>query len=383
MFYITEYVKSSMSNQKRIMYLTQGRELYGSQRQLLHLVQNIDKDMYTPLIVHTEPMDFHGFVAVSPNSPTLIELRPWRKLQNSFLRYIDAYKLLRWSKHQDISLIHCSYQWLYPYALFIGRKLKIPIVLHIRRPGTISENEIGKNKAYAKADAIIAISKRIYGELQRIDTLSKMTYCIDDAVDDVFFEIKDSLVLRDEFGVKGGLLFGIVGRIYKSKRQLDFVMAAHQLLEKGIDAHFFIVGKIDDQKYYQKILSYIRTHELSNRIFFTGHRENMPEVLSSLDVLISLSGGSVMYEAMACGKAVISAGFTQRQDSVHVQDGVTGLVTESKSISQLTGLMEKIANDDELRNALGINARHRVVSHLGCKELALKTQHIYDRLLSP
>ncbi len=58
----------------------------------------------------------------------------------------------------------------------------------------------------------------------------------------------------------------------------------------------------------------------------------MPDVLNSLDVLVSLSGGSVMYEAMSCGLCVVSAGFTKPGESIHLRNGETGIVTPTCGI---------------------------------------------------
>ncbi len=40
-----------------------------------------------------------------------------------------------------------------------------------------------------------------------------------------------------------------------------------------------------------------------------------------------------MFEAMACGKAVVSAGFSTKEDSVHVQDGEGCLLAQGGSVS--------------------------------------------------
>jgi len=364
----------------RVMYLTQGRELYGSQRQLLHLVQNIDKSRYTPIIVHSEPMERSDFGCVPEGDFALVRLRPWRKLRNVFSRYVDAHQLLRVAQDNDINLIHCTYQWLYPYALWVGKKLDIPVIQHIRRPGT-SERKSRKLK-YAKAHAIIAISKRIEHELKEISSLSDRIYRIDDAVDDSFFSACRNDLLRDEYCLRGGLLYGMIGRIYQSKRQLDFVMAAHKLIRNGIDSYYFIIGRIDDDVYHRSVIDYIEKNDLADRVYLTGHRNDVPEILSSLDVLVSLSGGSIMYEGMASSKAVISAAYTKKESSHHLQDRVTGLVTDSRDVDVIAGLMEEVANNEILRSELGRNAHKWAKANFSCNELASKTERIYKTALS-
>lgn len=362
-----------------VLYLTQGRELYGSQRQLSYLVQNINKTIFTPFIVHSEPMERHGFDCVPDNNFALMKLRPWRKIRNLFFRYIDAYRLLRLAQNNNIQLIHCSYQWLYPYARWVGKRLDIPVVQHIRRPGTTGSKS--RRLGYDKAHAIIAISKRIEQELKKIVGLKDKIHRIDDAVDNTFFSNDKSSLLRDEFHLSAGLIYGLVGRIYKSKRQLEFVKAAHELVKNEIDAYFFIIGRVDDDLYSEKIKSYIDKNKLNKRIFLTGHRCDMAEVVSSLDVLVSLSGGSVMYEGMASSKAVISASYTKKENSHHLIDRATGLVTDSKDIHVIAAMMEELAKNEGLRREIGINAHEWAKKHFCCKEIAIKTEQVYIKIL--
>ena len=100
-------------------------------------------------------------------------------------------------------------------------------------------------------------------------------------------------VLRQQYDVGDAVLVGLVGRVEKAKEQLGFVQIAGEVLKKTRKAAFFIVGKVKDPSYHARIMEQIRTAGLSGHVHFTGHREDIPEVLAGLDVLVSLSGGSV------------------------------------------------------------------------------------------
>ncbi|MCX5637167.1 MAG: glycosyltransferase family 4 protein [Planctomycetota bacterium] len=93
------------------------------------------------------------------------------------------------------------------------------------------------------------------------------------------------------------------------------------------------------QTFASKITGPFGVIAMSHPIVRTGRRDDIPQVLCSLDILVSLSGGSVMFEAMSCGKAVISAGFSTKEDSVHIQDGRTGLLVSSGYPSDLARAM--------------------------------------------
>jgi glycosyltransferase involved in cell wall biosynthesis len=88
-----------------------------------------------------------------------------------------------------------------------------------------------------------------------------------------------------------------------------------------------------------------------------------------------------MFEAMAAGKAVISAGFTPKKYSYHIQDGITGLLIESQQPVDLADAMTKLIDNPQLRKQLGTEARKWAMTELTHTKMAARTQQIYDTLL--
>jgi glycosyltransferase involved in cell wall biosynthesis len=365
----------------KVMFLSRQANSYGAERQLRYLVEGLPRDRFVPVIVHaekeTEKDSTANFIGLDPIQ---MRMRPWSKTSNVFARYVDAIALLRLSQSQKIQLIHCSYQWLLPYAFFVACRMRVPLVAHIRRPN----NGFGKLRSLGvhKCNAVIAISKRIRQELLQFKELKSKVHLITDAVELSPRKAVPGKGLRSELNLDGQVLFGLIARIYKSKRQIDFVKAAKLLLEKGYDVHFVLVGRIDDEDYYRQLRSFVVSNNLTNKIHLIGHRDDMTNILSSIDVLVSLSGGSVMYEAMAAGRTVISAGFTKPEESLHLIDGLSGLVTESKDLNVLASLMERTLTEPELRRKLEQHAQDYAQSAFRPTTLVQATEKIYDNLLS-
>jgi glycosyltransferase involved in cell wall biosynthesis len=107
----------------------------------------------------------------------------------------------------------------------------------------------------------------------------------------------------------------------------------------------------------------------------------MPEVLAALDVLVTLSGGSVMIEAMACGTPVISAGFSRPEESVMVQPGRTGLLVESAEPAALAEAMRRLIGSGELRRRLARDARAWAEQRFVHTEMVRRTEQVYEELL--
>ena len=175
---------------------------------------------------------------------------------------------------------------------------------------------------------------------------------------------------------------GIVGRVRASKRQFDFLQTtARMIRDQAADATFFVIGEVRDRDYQRRIEQFATDNRLGERVIFTGRREDMPEVLSSLDVLVTLSGGSVMMEAMACGTPVISAGFTRREDSTIVQDMRTGLLVPPGQEGEFDRALMRLIEDPVLRHEMGQAGRQHCEANYCHQQMAAATETLYDRLL--
>ena len=182
---------------------------------------------------------------------------------------------------------------------------------------------------------------------------------------------------------EGEVLVGIVGRIHPVKRQLVFLRAAEQVLrESRKSVRFFMIGEPNCLKYRRELDEYVAQKELGGSVVFTGRRHDMPEVLRSLDILVSLSGGSVMFEAMGCGKAVVSAGFSSKADSVHLQDGRTGVLVGSSEPSELAAALRRLVEDAGLRERIGAEARKWAEQRFCHIEMATRLERLYEQLES-
>jgi len=365
---------------KRILYLSRGGCIGGSHRQLYYVVANLDHGL-EPVVVCNKNGQFVDQLQQAGIAVDVTPLRPWRKFPAGLLRYLDAGRLAGFARRHNIALVHSSDLWLSNYMNWVSARLKIPSVLHIRTP--ITADRIHKHHCN-RATAIIAISRRIKQNLIDAGISPEKIIQIDDAVDTDAFRPKPEQVnvLRQQFPVDGRILIGIVGRIDPFKRQLDFLNAAEQIVRNSTkNVAFFLVGEVHSEAYFRKTREFTAKHQLDKYVFFTGRRDDMPQILSSLDILVSLSGGSVMFEAMACGRPVISAAFSTKENSVHIQDGITGLLISSEKTPDLVEAMMRLINSAELRNKIGLNARIWVESKLSHTDMVAKTHQLYQKLL--
>ena len=365
---------------KRILYLSRGGTIGGSQRQLYYVVTNLNHG-YEPIVVCRSDGQFFGRLRDCGIATSVFPLRPWRKFPAGLYRYLDAERLVKFARRHKVVLVHSSDLWLSGYLNWVARRLKIPSVLHVRTP--IRPEEVRKHHCNG-AMSIIAISQRVRRNLISGGISPEKITVIDDMVDLESFNPKrvKTNVLRRDFSTNGQVLVGIVGRIGPSKRQLEFLQAARQIVrDLGRSVTFFVIGGVYSRDYFKKLKRFVGKSGLNGRVVFTGRRVDMPQVLGSLDILVSLSGGSVMFEAMACGKAVVSAGFSTKEDSVHVQDGRTGLFVSSRRQCELVRALRRLITAPELQVRFGREARRWAENKFSHIEMVAKTERLYEQLM--
>ena len=107
---------------------------------------------------------------------------------------------------------------------------------------------------------------------------------------------------------------------------------------------------------------------VADRVVFTGHRTDVPDLLAALDVfcISSLYEGTplALFEAMAAGRAVVSTAVDGCREVL--EDGVTGLLVPPGD----AGLREALG-----RQAFGASRAYDVRS---CVE---QTEALYDEVL--
>ncbi len=363
------------------MFLSRGGYICGSQRQLYYLASSLNRRRYIPMVVCREDGPFVEYLRAAGIETHVALLKPWRKWSEIPLRYAGVRTLLKLARDCEASLVHSSDLWMNGYMLRVARNRNVPSVLHVRMP--MSPGQVRKHQC-AQATALVAISSRVKRDLLRGRVPAEKITVIYDGVDLALFhpDRRRRNVLRRDFPHVAGPLVGIVGRIDRFKRQLDFLRAAARIVRNGTDsATFFVVGEVHDRQYHRQVRSLADESSLNGKVIFTGRRDDMPDVLASLDVLLTLSGGSVMIEAMACGTPVISAWFTKPNDSEIVRNRRTGLLVPPGETTKLDAALRQMIEDASLRERMGRDARRHAEARFGHEYLAAETQRLYDRLL--
>lgn len=361
-----------------VLFLARGGALDGHQQQVLQLAHARRELGRSAVVAVDKPGPLLDRLREGGVEAGHFPMRSWRSAVRFLPAWLDGFRLLALARRTGAGLVHAHDHWRAPYARFLARRLSVPYVVHIRGP--IDADHIRKYRL-SEADAVIAIAARYAAVLRAAGVADDRIFVVSDGVDLSRFHLAEDPVERHRPGRE--TVVGMVGRIDPFKAVTGFVDIVAALTEEQRAAtRFLVVGDDSDRDYAAAVRERIRRHGLGGRIVFTGRvaSERMPALLGSLDVLVTLSGGSVMFEAMAMGAVVLSI----RGDGQHSQytvDGETAVCVDGFSPKAAAEALAGLIAEPARRGVLASAGRSLVERELSAERIAAETATVYNSLL--
>ena len=178
---------------------------------------------------------------------------------------------------------------------------------------------------------------------------------------------------RALLGVAGtrSLVFGVVAQVTPWKGQHTAVDALRLLRDEGLDAHLVLVGsakfvnaatRFDNEAYAASLRRVVADAGLTDRVSWMGEREDVPELVRALDVLLVPSAeepfGRTLIEAMALGVPVLATNVGGPTEIV--RDGRDGYLLPPGEPRAWALALGRIAGDSALAARMGAEGRRRV-----------------------
>lgn len=174
---------------------------------------------------------------------------------------------------------------------------------------------------------------------------------------------------------------GAVG-VLRSWKGHEFLLKAFPIIVREIRGlHCYIVG---DGPQYNRLLNLAKELEIEKFVTFTGHREDIPEVLASLDLLIHPSYANegvpqTILQALAMEVPVIaSKAGAIPEVIVH---GKTGILIEPRNEIEIARTVIELYHDKRLRENLAKAGRELVEREYSHEKMIEKIDKLYRQLL--
>ena len=232
----------------------------------------------------------------------------------------------------------------------------------------------------------LLLAKRIYGVSKYVVSRPMIKYfnykCdgfIYNFPPTAYCDIGDKRI-RHELNLQNSDILAVsVGRIIKDK--------GYQILETAIlefqnhsDLKFIIVG---DGDYLEEMRTKLKTQIERKQVFLLGSRDDIQHILNDCDIFIlptlheTLS--LALLEASVEGLALIASNTGGVPEIV--ENNYNGLLVPPGSMIDLVNAIDKLTNDNILRNQLGENAQTKIKQYFSNKKIEKQIDDIYSKML--
>ena len=301
--------------------------------------------------------------------------------RRNFPRIVFSIKKLIEKEKIDIVNTHSSKDsWLaLPAARIAANR---PLVLRTRHLSTPVHRGITNRFLYnCLPHFVITTGKAIREQLIRVNGFNAdKIVSVPTGVDtDIFRPEGPHRDLRDELDLAP--LTPLVGSlsVIRSWKGLDYFVRAIPLIIKEIpQARFVIAGDGIHKKTLEKT---IEETGVGNKIYMPGHREDIVNILSSIDVLVHPSYANegvpqTILQAMAMKKPVIATDLPPLKEVVI--EGETGVLVPVKNHEAIAAGTIRLLRDKEMSGRLGENGRKLVVSSYTFNGMLDKLEALYS-----
>jgi glycosyltransferase involved in cell wall biosynthesis len=381
-----------------ILYVDSYSSIGGGQKSMMAIVANLNRDDYSPIVAFPEGAPLRK-IADSKNIP-VVEIPLGNSLTEiedtgknpidtliGFLQLMKTWHLFhRICIQNRIALIHTN---SIKATLMVGipaALLRIPVVWHVRHA---TNHGVIDRVAALFSRKIVTVSTFVANELslfvRRQSHKIKRIYNGIDAPDKVMRQTRTDM--RREFSMSDNShLVGIVGRLLDWKGHVTLLEAAPLVLKKSPATVFLIVGEIPFPSYSgykEHLLALCDKLEIADRVIFTGFREDVSSIISSLDVLVNASENEplsrVVLEALSLGIPVVATRSGGSPEIIRNRE--TGmLVTVNDPQALANGILEVIRNPD-LARTLSRNGRKLVEQQFNAAAYVKNVESLYESIL--
>lgn len=399
---------------RKILYVENGIGYGGAIICLRHLVRNLDRTKYEPMVVTGR---------TGPQYEEIASEARWKYIRD---RLVDTVTMKRWlekssavasipgagfilgqviARIDDVGnflpffirfifttlifrpdLIHANNEPMCNRAaIFTGKMLGIPVIAHMR--GNIDESKMMR-WVYSLPTHFTPVSHWVSDNIGKMGVSEDKRTVVYDGLE------LDGLDINTDGGQfrklhnlgEDNFAVGLVGLLIPWKGQRIFLQAAKMLASEIPGLKMLIVGGTPDEcaSYENELREYVARENLSATVIFTGHVTNMPVVYNGLDVVVSASTspeplGTVVIESMAMGRPLIGPNHGGAAEMADHDE--TALLFEHGSAESLAAAIQRLYDEPELGPRLGKAARVKALKTFAVETHVRNIQAIYAAVL--
>lgn len=285
-------------------------------------------------------------------------------------------------KRREIEVIHTHMTRAHNFGVCLRGMTRIPCVAtahsHIVQPHWIFNDHV-----VAVSDATRCFQRRRnFVRQNRIETVHGfMDYSRFASV-----PVEAGLAIRSEWNVPPSApLLGIIGDIIPRKGQLFLVRAYAMIRRQFPNARLVVVGEPKrGTEYYERARAESEKLGVGADIIWAGHRNDIPQVMSALDVYVLASLDEMfpvaVLEAMAAGRAIVATRVGGVPECI--THGSTGLLVAPTDHEALANAIVQLLGDPDSRMEMGQRASGVARTEFSVESQTPRMEEVFERVIS-
>jgi len=299
------------------------------------------------------------------------------------------YRLISFIKAKKIDIVHTGLLPADIYGRISAKIAGVPFIVSTihniddyRRERKYFPHLIGDRLSMLCNTHIITCAKAVEREIARWPETRHKLMTIYYGIDkERFHSAYDTGSLKRELGLDGHHpIIGTVARHFHQKRLDKLIEAASSVLKVHPFVQFLLVG---DGPLSSKLKEMARRRGISRNIVFTGFRQDIPELLATMDIFVlpSLWEGlpNSIIEAMLAERPVISTNVCGIPEEI--DDGITGILIPPGDSDRLAEAIIELLNAPEMWARMGRLGRKKALELFGVERMVENYDRFYSALM--
>jgi glycosyltransferase involved in cell wall biosynthesis len=378
----------------KVAILNHSPDLGGAEVSILTFLRHMDRSRFDVTVIlpslgpFSRSLDAIGIPIKIVHLPSdLVRLKRGKALR-SFLILIASLvtlklfwlKLWIYLKRNDFNLILTNTVKAHLYGSIPARLCSLPLLWRfhdVLSPPDFSPVLIRAISFFGKRfpEKILPVSNTAREHLIQNGVPDQKVEVIFNGVNSELFEFnKDFNDIRKEYHLaETVMLVGCIGRIIPQKGQKVLLEAIPGVLQRYPETFFLIIGDVfhGEEAYRKELFEIIEQNNLTKKVRLTGFREDMRDVLRSLDIVVfpSVSPEAfplTLLEAMILKRTVIASNIGGVKEII--LDGLNGVLVEPNRPEQITEKILYLFDHPAVCDRMGEKAKERVEQEFSLKD---------------
>ena len=303
---------------------------------------------------------------------------------NSGLSIQFIKKIKQVIRDEQIDIVHVHDSSAFSMALLVISYFpKVKLVYSRKRNNRIANNFFKRVKYnHKRVNKIVCVSNAVRDVFEGVVKDMNKVITIYDSIDVNFFGSQQNTHrLKNEHKLSHDtLLIGNIAGLTPQKDLFTFIDTADSVLQKTDKKIKFVI--IGEGELKSELIAYARGKKICEHIIFTGFRDDVPEILPELDVLLmtSIEEGLplTIFEAFAAEIPVVTTRAGGTPEAV-IHDK-TGYLTEVKATDDLAKGVLRIIGDAGYKEHISKNAKELVMGQFNLDRMRNDYHNLYRGL---